>query len=352
MASSSFAILRGSSASADCEVECIFDLRMDDMTTQDLDTLVAGARTALGDQPRLVGEEAGASVRFELFNAPNSICSQKVRALLAHHAMPYLSHSMNLFTGQTYLPEYVRLRMLGCDALGGPLMTVHTGSTSVSHGGCDPAVVPTLVDLQARQVLVDSKRICLYLDALVEAPAQLRPADLAQRVDAQLEVIDNLPNYQMLSGKPPGIDTRPASQHGKNGVDFAMSKVARCDQYLAELGDDATLVRAYSAKRSKESTAATHLFTEEAMRAAYDKADSACSQLETLLASGTTRWMLDDRFTMADLYWAIELLRMQNMGAQGFWTDGRRPAVAAFAQRATAIPALRAAILDCPGAAF
>ena len=241
------------------------------MTTRDLETLVTDARAALSDQPRPIGMEAGTTARFELFNAPNSICSQKVRALLAQHGMQYLSHSMNLFTGQTYLPEYVRLRMLGCDALGGPLMTVHSGSTSVSHGGCDPAVVPTLVDWQTRQVLVDSKRICLYLDALVEAPAQLRPADLALRIDAQPEVIDNLPNYQMLSGKPPGKDTRPASQHGKNGVDFAMGKVACCDQYLAQHAGPATLVRAYSAKRSKDSSAAADLFTEESMRAAYEK---------------------------------------------------------------------------------
>ena len=320
--------------------------------TNDLETLVAGASSALGFQPSHIGPQIGATARFELFNAPNSICSQKVRALLAHHAMPYLSHSMNLFTGQTYLPEYVRLRMLGCDALGGPLMTVHSGSTSVSHGGCDPAVVPTLVDWEARQVLVDSKRICLYLDGLVTAPAQLRPADLTSRIDEQLEVIDNLPNYQMLSGKPPGSDTRPASQHGKNGVDFAMGKVARCNQYLAQHSDDATLVRAYAAKRSKESTAATDLFTAEAMRAAYDKADHACAQLNTLLGSGATRWMLDDRFTMADLYWAIELLRMQNMGAQGLWMNGRLPAVDAFAQRASTIAAVRAAVLDWPGASF
>lgn len=322
------------------------------MTTHELESLFAGAVAALGDPPRLVGAQAGVAARFELFNAPNSICSQKVRAVLAHHEMPYLSHPMNLFTGQTYLPEYVRMRMLGCDALGGPLMTVHSGSTSVSHGGCDPAVVPTLVDWQTRQVLVDSKRICLYLDALVEVSVRMRPVYLSDRIDAQLEVIDNLPNYQMLSGKPPGTDTRPASQHGKNGVDFAMGKVARCDHYLTQYGNDVTLVRAYTAKRSKESTAAAALFTEEAMRAAYDKADSACAQLEVLLASGTTRWMFDDRFTMADLYWAIELLRMQNMGAQGLWIDGRRPAIAAFAHRATAIPAVRAAILDWPGAAF
>ena len=148
------------------------------MNPQILESLVADAAAALGDGARHVGLESDVAPRFELFNGPNSICSQKVRAVLAHHQIPYRSHSMNMFIGQTYLPQYVRLRMAGCDALGGPLMTVHTGSTSVAHGGCDPAVVPTLVDRETSQVIVDSKRICFYLDAMVDATAQLRPAAL------------------------------------------------------------------------------------------------------------------------------------------------------------------------------
>ena len=83
------------------------------------------------------------------------------------------------------------------------MLLLGAGGTAIGHHH-GPAVVPTLVDWRTRQVLVDSKRICLYLDALVEAPAQLRPADLAHRIDPQLAIIDNLTNYQMLSGKPAG----------------------------------------------------------------------------------------------------------------------------------------------------
>ncbi|MBL0421555.1 glutathione S-transferase family protein [Ramlibacter sp. AW1] len=322
------------------------------MTAPSLESLVADARNALGTPADRIGPRTDAAPRFELFNGPNSICSQKVRAVLAQHQIPYLSHSMDMFAGQTYLPPYVRLRMHGCDSLGGPLMEVHTGSTSVSHGGCDPAVVPTLVDWQTRQVIVDSKRICLYLDAEIEPSRQLRPRHLEDLIDAQLGIVDNLPNYQMLGGKPPGIDTRPASQHGKTGIELARGKVARCERYLAEYPDDPTMVRAYSAKRAKELTAAERLFGVDAMRAAYDKAESACADLEQLLRGRSTEWLLDDRFTMADLYWAIELLRMQNLGAQSFWTNGKRPAVASFAERVRSLPPLRSAILDWPGANF
>ena len=321
-------------------------------------TLVSEACASLGQEGRFIGSaqqrQQQKKARFELFNGPNSICSQKVRTVLAQHELPYLSHSMNMFVGQTYLPAYVRLRMVGCDSLGGRLMTVHTGSTSVASGGCDPAVVPTLIDWETKQVIVDSKRICLHLDALMDVALQLRPPPLADRIDAELALVDNLPNYQMLSGKPPGVDHRPESQRGKTGVEFAMSKVERCDRYLAEYADDEMLVRGYSAKRSKEWSAAQQLFTPQAMQAAYDQAEAGCEGLERALAqrNDTTRWLLGDRLTLSDLYWAVELLRMKNMGAESFWADGRRPAVAAFAARAELIPAVRSAVVEWQGATF
>ena len=96
--------------------------------------------------------------RFELFHAPNSICSQKVRTVLLAHDIPFASHPVNLFEGQSYLPDYVRLRMMGCNLRGGPLASLHTGSTSAAETGCDGAVVPTLVDRDAQKVLVEDRK--------------------------------------------------------------------------------------------------------------------------------------------------------------------------------------------------
>lgn len=325
------------------------------MTTS-LQRLAADARAAINSEGSLIGTapETGAP-RFELFSAANSICSQKVRAVMAHHGLPYRSHMMDLFGGQTYLPAYVRLRMLGCEQLAGGLVALHTGSTSVaSGGGCDAAVVPTLVDWAAGKVIVDSKRICRHLDdaALAGGAPSLYPAGQSDAVDAELDIIDNLPNYQMLSGKPPGEDRRPSAQRGKTGIEFAMGKVQRCERYLAEHTDDALLVRAYSAKRAKELSAAEQLFSEERMSAAYATAEAACAALEHQLQSAHTAWLLGEQVTMADLYWGIELLRMANMGADTFWTDGRRPAVAAYAARLRALPAIESAVVNWPGALF
>ena len=230
-------------------------------------------------------------------------------------------------------------------------MSVHTGSTSVSTGGCDPAVVPTLIDWQTESVLVDSKRISFFLDEEVGGSA-LRPAAMRDAIDAELNVVDNMPNYQMLAGKPPGEDHRPEVRRKSNGIDFAMGKVQRCDEFLAEHAGDPDLVRGYSAKRSKELTAAQNLFTPEAMQTAYSKAEAGCDHLEQKLKSGHTQWLLGDSVTMADLYWGVELLRLQNMAAESFWTHGKRPAIEAYLEKAKAMPAIKAAVIDWPGALF
>lgn len=292
------------------------------------------------------------SHRFELFHAANSICSQKVRVVLAHHGLGYASRQLDIFAGQTYLPSHVRLRMIGCDRLGMPLVTTHTGSTSASSGGCDPAVVPTLVDWQNRAVLVDSKRICLYLDETVPIDRRLRPPSRAAAIDAELETVDNLPNYQMLAGRPPGTDGRPSHLRGSDGIQFASSKVERCDRYMATFADDPALVRAYGAKRAKEAQAARSLFSGEAMRSVYASAEAACEALNQRLATGGEAWLFGPSVTMADLFWAVELLRMDNLGAGAIWADGKLPHVARFRSAAEHLPAIRSAVTLWPGALY
>lgn len=316
----------------------------------DLETMVANARAPLSSPSELIGPATASRARFELFHAPNSICSQKVRSVLAHHDMAYLSSSMSIVAGETYLPPYVRLRMLACDPSGLPLVSQHSGSTAVASGGCDPAVVPTLVDWTAGTVVIDSKRICTYLDDLADPAARLRPEGLADAIDQELGLVDGLPNYQMLVGRTPDAQRYGASPRAGTGVDFAMNKVARCDRYLAEFAGDETLQRGYRAKRAKEHDAAEQLFSAEAMLRAYETAEAACELLDRTLAQRASPWLFGEALTMADLFWAIELLRMQNLGADRFWTGGLRPHVAGYVDRCGRIPAVRKAVLEWHGA--
>ena len=319
--------------------------------SQVLRTVVAGAREALGSKGQVLGHSAGTAPRYELFNGANSICSQKVRTVLAHHGLSYVSHTVNLFLGQTYLPGYVRLRMIGCGQFGGALVSHHSGSTSASAGGCDGAVVPTLVDWQTGDVVVDSKRICLHLDDQVADADKLRPAGFAAAIDDELAIVDNLPNYQLLMGRTPGASESIVTKDGVGG-NFARKKVAWCDRYLSEHAGDEILAQAYTAKRAKELSAADELFSPEAMRAAYRRAEDALHAFEGKLERRGGDWLHGEAVTMADLFWGVELLRMKNMGVATFWEDGRLPHVAQFSIATESLPAIRTAIVDWPGAMF
>lgn len=318
---------------------------------QMLANMVADARAALGSAGHGIATVTAQPPRYELFHGANSICSQKVRCVLAHHRLPYVGHSVNLFQGQTYLPSYVRLRMMGCERFGGALVSHHSGSTSAATGGCDGAVVPTLVDWQTDDVIVDSKRICLYLDDQVPEAGRLRPPGLAHVVEDEIAIVDNLPNYQMLMGRKPGKSEADATKRDVGG-NFSQRKIAWCDRYLEEYAGDATLVEAYTAKRAKELSAANELFSPEAMQSAYASAEAALQALELKLAKRDEAWLIGASLTMADLFWGIELLRMKNMGVATFWEQGRLPQVERFAAATEALPALRAAIIDWPGAMF
>lgn len=315
-----------------------------------LEKVVAGAREALGSEGVPIGVAGGGTARYELFNGANSICSQKVRSVLAFHRMPYINHNMNMFLGQTYLPGYVRMRMIGCEHMGGALVSHHSGSTSAS-AGCDGAVVPTLIDWQANDVIVDSKRICLYLDDQAADGDKLRPAHLAKAIDAQMEIVDNIPNYQMLMGRKPSDSESETTKSGTGGA-FSEKKVAWCDHYLAEYPDEPALVAAYRAKRAKELSAVNELFSPEAMQVAYDRVETSLKGLEADLAASDGAWLFGDRFTMADLFWGIELLRLENMGVASFWEEGRLPHVARYCSVMSDVPAIRTAIIEWTGATF
>lgn len=300
--------------------------------------------------PSLVGEGA-TTPRYVLYNAPNSICSQKVRVVLAAKGVPYESRSLNLFEGETYLPDYVRLRVKGCDDAGLALAAHHSGSTSAGGEGCDACVVPTLYDREAGEVMVDSLRICRFIDEQ-DGSDRLVPEALDDAIRTEIDIVDNLPNYQMLAAKPPGEDRRPPSQRGKNGIDFATAKVARCDKYLEQFRDDPDLVRAYRAKRDKELNAKQTLFDPASMTRAYGIMEAALGAFDGRLAKASRPWLFGETPTMADLFWIINLARVDNLGAGHFWADGRLPTVEAFYRRGQQLPAIRSAVLEWPGAVF
>ncbi|MGD9922628.1 MAG: hypothetical protein AB7V13_14485, partial [Pseudorhodoplanes sp.] len=124
------------------------------MTAPDLmlPMMLKAARAAIVDPARSfnVRAPADAEVRFELFHAMGSLCSQKVRAVMEEKSLAYRSNAMvvggRAIPAENYHPDYVRLRLRGGKDIGASIVTGYTGNVSVDAVGFDPCVVPLLVD--------------------------------------------------------------------------------------------------------------------------------------------------------------------------------------------------------------
>lgn len=275
---------------------------------------------------------------LHLFHAPNSVCSQKVRVVLLEAGTPFYSHQLNVGKGDTYLPAYVRLRAEVCLGNGYAFAADHLGSTSVTGTGCDACVVPTVIDEKSGTTLIDSLRICIALDR--QLGAGLRPAELESVIDRELAIVDSLPNYPLLASKMHGSTTN-------GGNAFALGKAKRCDALIAAHAGEPLLVAAYAAKRDKELAANNRLFTPAALARAEQDMQAALESLAGRLEPDRV-FLSSDRITLADIFWAVELIRNRDIG-YGSAIDAL-PRLAEYEARLRAVPSIQQAVLDWPGA--
>jgi glutathione S-transferase len=275
---------------------------------------------------------------IHLFHAPNSVCSQKVRIVLFEADAPFYSHQLNVGKGDTYQPAYVRLRAEACQANGFGFAADHRGSTSVTDMGCDACVVPTVIDEVSGTVLIDSLRICIALDE--QLGAGLRPDEFASAIDHEISIVDSLPNYPLLASKMHGSTA-------DGGNSFALGKASRCEALIAAHADEPLLVAAYAAKRDKELAANDRLFTPAALAQAEQDMRAALEKLADRLPPDQD-FRFSDRMTLADIFWAVELIRNRDIG-YGAWVDVL-PRLAEYEARLRAVPSVQQAILEWAGA--
>ncbi len=292
---------------------------------------------------------AGGKPRFEIYQAAPSLCSMKVRTVLAEKRASYDSHDLNLMmrepAPECYLPGYVRLRLRG--APDARLATGYTGQSSVTTEGFDPCVVPTLVDYEAQRVIVDSARICAYIDEHTGAE-RLIPEQLSGAIEEQIAIVDQAPHVAVLYGAHPDGDVRPKGL-SKRIEGVHAKKIAALEAMKAAAGDDAELAAAYDAKIAKEANAGDFMRDPERMRAAHAQMDEHVGKLERQLASHGGPWALGEIFTMADVMWSVSLFRMQWLGLGKAWEgNASRSGVQAYTARAFARPAFRSGVVDWP----
>ncbi|MEL6235365.1 MAG: glutathione S-transferase family protein [Pseudomonadota bacterium] len=286
--------------------------------------------------------------RFELYHAGFSLCSNKVRCVLAEKEAPYISHALRIgpVAGglqENYLPDYVRLRLKG--APGGAFATGYRGVSSVETEGFDPAVVPTLVDHEKARVLVDSLNICKYLDREVGEGPTLVPEGLEDVIDAQIALIDQAPHVALLYGAHPDADTRPEKLIS-NITGVHAKKIAGLQSVLDQLEDGSELIPAYRAKIEKERAAATFIQNGQNMREVHAAFADHVGALEAQLGTHDGPWVLGDAYTLADIMWTVSLYRLALLGLQRLWAEeSGSPRVAAYMQHAPDRPSFQEAVV-------
>ena len=333
------------------------------MTTskiEDFDKLVAAAETALTDCDKRTlqgGLTPDEQPQYELYHNVGSICAQKVRTVLAELAVPYVSHDIPIVREPwpTYNPDYVKLRIAG--SRGQEFVSGHTGSSSASQHGFDPTVVPTFIDREAENIVIDSQRICRYIDSQI-GQSSLRPTALEAAIDEQTAIVDDIPNIALSFGTHPGVDPRP--HNIRKFADGAMLRKLKALKELREIySSDETIVRAVDAKMAKEQAALEFLDNADFMNGVLARTNECIATLESTLESAATEWLCSDGYTMADLFWGINLYRLKKLGMGYLWDPDAhpheravyRPNVLAYAERLSDRPSFRSAVADW-GVAF
>lgn len=224
---------------------------------------------------------------LELYNAPQSTCSQKVRLCLWEKGVDYVDRPVNLKEREHVSPEYLALNPNG--------------------------VVPTLV--HDGTPIVDSSVIIEYLDEVFPEHS-LTPADPKQRarMRAWMRYIEEVPtvairypsfNQVLVKGLRALDPDAFAAMAAKNPL--------RKDFYM-RMGQDG--------------------FPEADMRASLERLRQTLERMDAALADGP--WLVGGGLTLADLCVVPTLDRMEDLGLAPMWDD--LPRVADWFARIKARP--------------
>ena len=323
------------------------------MTSSDFKSIVSAANHQLGNNSRnrVIGGSQNQDVRFELYHSGPSLCSHKVRTVMAEKKITYRSHDMNIMPDgkaipENYRPSYVRMRLLGKESE--KFATGYTGESSVSQQGLDPCVVPTLVDHQKECVIVDSGRICEYLESEVNTGTRLIPDGLQDAIKEQDAIVDRAPHVAILYGAHPDGDMRPSGLAG-NIEGVQQRKIRALNAMLDQLDSNDPLVAAYQAKISKESGSERFVHDKDSMRGAYAAMAAHADDLEAPLATHSGDWVFGDDFTLADVMYTVSLYRLYWLGlGDNLTAESGRPRVAKYVERAFKRPSFVSAVVNWP----
>jgi glutathione S-transferase len=210
---------------------------------------------------------------IELYNAPQSTCSQKVRLTLAEKGLAFKEYRLKLFAGDQLRPEYLALNPNG--------------------------VVPTVV--HDGTPIIDSSVIMEYLDEVFPWP-RLSPSDPKKRAEmrAWLRFFEEVPTVAVRYPSYNAAFARHFSEMSE--AEFralAASKPVR-DVFLAEMDKDTG-------------------FSEARIRQSEQSIRKTAMRMQGVLRH--SHYLVGDSLTLADICVLPLLVRMSDLGNQRLWSD-------------------------------
>lgn len=243
--------------------------------------------------------------RIELYHSPESLCSQKVKLVLAEKQIEWESHLLNLLTFENLEPDYLRLNPKG--------------------------VVPTLV--HDGKVICDSAAIVRYLDEQFPVP-KLTPNTLEQqdKMNDWIDLQNRFPIREVMYGNMTGSDgfvvRRSVQVKEKLLPKLIREHPDLKEQYAAKLGD----VQQWNQT----------IRDGEKMEHINAQIEPLLDQLERQLSQ--SEWLCKSGYSLADVVWTAVLNRLAELKFDNLWINAKRPAIAAYLQRLRTRPSFKLAI--------
>ncbi len=222
---------------------------------------------------------------LQLWHAPMSSCSQRVRIVLAETGQDYVSHPIDLEKDEHATPRYQAIHPKG--------------------------LVPAFVD--NGRLIIESIDIIRHIAGEATDLAATSPPELLQRADeAQVDL--KLLTFEFLfrAGPPPSKEKAEAFQRNHR------------NEWLKQFRKD------FAAG-----------FDRERLDAAVTRTNAGFRKLDELLSDGRT-YLAGDSFSLADIAWMPNVHRFSLMG----WPFERTPHLKAWFDRVSIRPSYRTALLD------
>ena len=210
---------------------------------------------------------------LELYNAPISTCSQKVRMVLAEKQLDWVDRRLLFSKSEQLSPQYLKLNPNG--------------------------VVPTLV--HDGVPVIESTVINEYLDEVFnQAPRLVPQAPLARaHMRAWRQYIDEV--------------ATPSIRYPSFNTFFVASLAKLPAEAFQAAAESRPLRRDFYLKMGREG------FTQDEIDAALRRLRQTLERMEAALAK--TRWLAHDDFTLADVSIMPSVVRLEDLGLSQMWAD-------------------------------